>query len=156
MGRGRAISVLGIIAMALFWTWVWGALGLVLAMPLTACLLVLGRHVPQLAFLDVLLGDARALAWRERFYQRLLALDYHEASDIADDFLKTGSVEQPPMSWILKHEVDIRHHVILKCNLRRGMQMFRPPCHSLVGPIDDQTGYGQNVSGEDLTCNSLK
>lgn len=93
-GTSLGISVVGIIAMASFWTWLWGPIGLVLSMPLTVCLVVIGRYVPQLSWLNVLLGDAPALELRHRFYQRLLALDYHESSEIIAEGLKTGSVEQ--------------------------------------------------------------
>jgi len=93
-GSSLGISVVGIIVMASFWTWLWGPLGLVLSMPLTVCLVVLGRYVPQLGWLNVLLGDAPALELRERYYQRLLALDYHEASEIVAEALKSGSLEQ--------------------------------------------------------------
>jgi hypothetical protein len=62
-----------------FWTWLWGPLGLLLAMPLTVCLLVLGRHVEGLNFLEVLLGDQPALTPAESFYQRALIGDSAEA-----------------------------------------------------------------------------
>ena len=93
-GTNLGISVFGIIVMASFWTWLWGPLGLVLSMPLTVCLVVLGRYVPRLAWLNVLLGDAPALELKQRYYQRLLAFDYHEAAEVVGEALKQGSVEQ--------------------------------------------------------------
>lgn len=93
-GTNLGISVFGIIVMASFWTWLWGPIGLVLSMPLTVCLVVIGRYVPQLSWLNILLGDAPALELRQRYYQRLLALDYHETGQIVDEALKAGSVEQ--------------------------------------------------------------
>lgn len=93
-GHSLGISVFGIIVMASFWTWLWGPIGLVLSMPLTVCLVVLGRYAPQLEWLNILLGDAPALELREKYYQRLLALDYYESGEIVAEALKHGSVEQ--------------------------------------------------------------
>jgi hypothetical protein len=69
-----------------FWTWLWGPLGLFLATPLTVCLGVLGKYVPQLEFLSVLMGDEPALEPHVRYYQRLLARDQHEAAGLAEDY----------------------------------------------------------------------
>lgn len=93
-GASTGLSTVGIIASAVFWTWLWGPLGLVLSTPLTVCLAVLGRHVPSAAFLDVLFSDEPPLELNLRFYQRLLALDYNEASDLTTQFLKTGSLDE--------------------------------------------------------------
>ncbi len=60
-GRGTGVTPIAVIASTIFWTWLWGPLGLLLAMPMTVCLAVLGRHVEGLEFLDVLLGDEPAL-----------------------------------------------------------------------------------------------
>ncbi len=93
---GRIIGVSGaalIVALA-FWAWVWGWMGMILAIPLTVCLIVLGRHVPALKFLDVLMGDQPALEAPIGFYQRLLARDQDEASDNAEDFLSSNSLQQ--------------------------------------------------------------
>jgi predicted PurR-regulated permease PerM len=92
-GSTTGVSTVGIIASAVFWTWLWGPLGLVLSMPLTVCLTVLGRHVPRLGFLNVLLSDEPALQLDVRLYQRLLALDYNEANDVAVQFLKSGTLD---------------------------------------------------------------
>jgi hypothetical protein len=81
-----------VIVAATFWTWLWGPIGLVLSTPLTACLVVIGRYVPPLRFLAVLLGNEPPLAADESFYQRLLAGDAAEAAEQAEAFLKTGSL----------------------------------------------------------------
>jgi len=70
-----------------FWTWMWGPVGLFLATPLTVCLVVLGRYVPQLAFLNVLLGDQPVLRAEAHFYQRLLAFDQDEAHEVVEEYL---------------------------------------------------------------------
>jgi predicted PurR-regulated permease PerM len=88
-GRSIGVSEVALLIAAAFWTWLWGPIGLVLATPLTACLLVLGRHVPRLEFLAVLLGDQPALEPHVTFYQRLLARDEDEAADVVEEYLAT-------------------------------------------------------------------
>jgi predicted PurR-regulated permease PerM len=77
-----------------FWTWLWGPLGLLMAAPLTVCLVVLGKHVPGLAFVGMLMDDKSALAAEYGFYQRLLARDQSEAAELIDSHIKT----EPPAS----------------------------------------------------------
>ena len=92
-GRSTGLSSVAVIAAAAFWTWLWGVVGLLLATPLTVCLVVLGRHVPQLRFLDVLLGNRPVLTSEESFYQRLLAQDPEEATEQAEEFARDSSIE---------------------------------------------------------------
>ncbi|MER9232187.1 AI-2E family transporter [Mesorhizobium sp. M0622] len=87
-GSRTGLSPLAIIVAAIFWTWLWGPLGLVLSTPLTVCLVVLGRHVPQFEFLDVLFGNEPVLEPHARLYQRLLAGDPEEATDHAEEMLE--------------------------------------------------------------------
>ena len=82
------ISSLALLVAAVFWAALWGPAGLILSTPLTVCVVVLGRYVPQLAFLDILLGDEPALAAEAQIYQRLLAMDQLEARSVVDRFLK--------------------------------------------------------------------
>jgi predicted PurR-regulated permease PerM len=88
------LSSVALIAAATFWTWLWGPIGLLLSTPMTVCLVVLGRHVPQLEFLDVLLGNEPVLAPDETFYQRLLANDPEEATEQAEEFAKERSLTE--------------------------------------------------------------
>ncbi|HXH00744.1 MAG TPA: AI-2E family transporter, partial [Xanthomonadaceae bacterium] len=88
-GRGIGVSQAALLVAVAFWTWFWGPVGLVLASPLTVCLVVLGKHVPFLQFLDTLLGDRPALSPPYRFYQRLLARDQDEAAELAEAQLST-------------------------------------------------------------------
>jgi predicted PurR-regulated permease PerM len=87
-GHSTGLSPVAVVASATFWTALWGPVGLVLATPLTVCLVVLGRHVERFAFLDVMLGDRPALSPSELFYQRMLAEDPAEAVNKAEEFLK--------------------------------------------------------------------
>jgi predicted PurR-regulated permease PerM len=93
-GRNVGVSDAAAIVAVAFWTWLWGPIGLVLAFPLTVCLAVLGRYVPALKFFDTLLGDRPALEPHVGFYQRLLAHDEDEATEIAEERLKQGSLEE--------------------------------------------------------------
>jgi hypothetical protein len=86
-GHSSGLSPVAVVASATFWTWLWGPIGLILATPLTICLVVLGRHVDRLKFLDVLLGDQPALTPSELAYQRMLAGDPTEATEQAQNFL---------------------------------------------------------------------
>jgi predicted PurR-regulated permease PerM len=85
------VSPVALLASVAFWTWLWGPLGLVLATPLTVCLVVLGKHVPGLEFLGTLLADTPALAPEYGYYQRLLARDQSEAADLIERYIKTES-----------------------------------------------------------------
>jgi predicted PurR-regulated permease PerM len=87
-GHSSGLSPVAVVVSATFWTWLWGPVGLILATPLTICLVVLGRHVDRLKFLDVLLGDQPALTPAETVYQRMLAGDPVEATEQAQRFLK--------------------------------------------------------------------
>jgi hypothetical protein len=87
-GHGTGISPIAVIISTVFWTWLWGPLGLLLAMPLTVCLVVLGRHVEGLNFFEVLLGDKPALTPQQSFFQRALTGDSAEATYQAELALK--------------------------------------------------------------------
>jgi predicted PurR-regulated permease PerM len=84
-GAGTGISPLAILVSALFWSWLWGPIGLVLSTPITVCLVVMGKYVPQLHFLSLLFSDAPALPPPARLYQRLLAQDQDEAWDVVKE-----------------------------------------------------------------------
>ncbi len=91
-GHSTGLSPVSVIVAAIFWGWLWGPVGLILSTPLTLCLVVLGRHVERLEFLDILLGDRPALTPVESFYQRMLADDPDEALDQAELLLKERSL----------------------------------------------------------------
>ncbi len=91
-GHSTGLSPFSVIVAAIFWSWIWGPVGLILSTPLTLCLVVLGRHVDRLEFLDVMLGDTPALTPVENFYQRLLAGDPDEVQEEAERTLKQRSL----------------------------------------------------------------
>jgi predicted PurR-regulated permease PerM len=86
-GHSTGLSPVSVIVSAIFWTWLWGPIGLILSTPLTLCLVVIGRHVKSLEFFDVLLGDRPALTPIESFYQRILADNPDEALAQAEALL---------------------------------------------------------------------
>ncbi len=114
-GNSTGMSPLAIIIAATFWTWLWGPIGLLLSTPLTSSLVVLGRHVPRLKFLEVALGDRPALAPEEGLYQRLLAGDPAEAAAQAEDQLKV----QPLSAFY--DEVMIPALALAQEDVRRGV-----------------------------------
>src|SRR5580704_3344646 len=93
-GMHTGISSLAILLTTVFWAALWGPAGLILATPLTVCVVVLGRHVPHLSFLHILLGDQPVLAPPAHLYQRLLAMDEHEARAVVDQFKKGKSLAE--------------------------------------------------------------
>lgn len=87
-GKSTGVSAVAVLLAAVFWTWLWGVVGLLLATPLTVCLLVVGKHVPQLSFLKTLLGDKPVFEPARRVYQRLLAGDDEEAIELLDEYFE--------------------------------------------------------------------
>jgi predicted PurR-regulated permease PerM len=93
-GGHLGLAPLAILVAAVFWTLIWGFAGLVLSTPLTVCLVVMGRYVPRLSFLNVLLGDEPVLAPHAHYYQRLLAADQNEARQVLEQYLKGKPLEE--------------------------------------------------------------
>lgn len=116
-GHSTGLSGLAVVVAAAFWTLLWGPIGLLLSTPLTMCLVVLGRHVDHLQFLEVLLGDQPALAPEETFYQRILADDPDEASHLAEMFLKENSLstyyDQIAIRGLALAQLDVNRGVLL-------------------------------------------
>ena len=92
-GAHTGISSFAILFAAIFWTMIWGPIGLLLSIPLTVCLVVVGRHVPALNFLNIMLGDEPVLSPEAHYYQRLLATDQAEAKQVLEEYLKTKPLE---------------------------------------------------------------
>ena len=93
-GTSTGLSPVAIIVAATFWTWLWGGVGLLLSTPLTVCIVVLGRYVPQLEFLHTLLGDEEVVPMDAKLYQRLLAFDEEEVSAHVDEYLAAHPVAE--------------------------------------------------------------
>ena len=112
-GSNTGIGTLAVLVAAAFWTWLWGPVGLLLSTPLTVCLVVMGKYVPALEFLTVLLSDEPALSPPDRVYQRLLAQDQEEAADLIHEYAKTMPVEElydtVLLPALVQAEADARH-----------------------------------------------
>ena len=147
-GSSTGLSPLAIIVAAVFWTTLWGPVGLLLATPLTVCLVVLGRHVPQLQFLEVLLGDQPVLAPEVKFYQRLLAGDPHEAEELAEDRLEDRSLrevlEGMVMPALLFAEQDRQRGVLEPQRARELAASVTAIVDDLVEPIEAAEPQGED------------
>jgi predicted PurR-regulated permease PerM/GAF domain-containing protein len=93
-GSSTGVSSIALIVAAVFWTWMWGAAGLMLATPITVCMVVMGRHIPQLSFLSVVLGEEQALTPAEDCYHRMLRAGEHDEMELVDGFLKSKSLDE--------------------------------------------------------------
>jgi predicted PurR-regulated permease PerM len=92
-GQSAGVSQVALLVAVLFWAWLWGPIGLLLATPLTVCLIVLSKHLPAMSFLVVLMGDEPPLEPKARYYQRLLARDQDEAAGIVEEYVKANARE---------------------------------------------------------------
>ncbi|MGV1849221.1 AI-2E family transporter [Rhizobium sp. L74/93] len=136
-GSHTGLSPLAIIVSAIFWSWLWGPVGLMLSTPLTVCLVVLGRYVPQFSFLDVLLGNEPVLQPQEKLYQRLLAGDPNEATDNAEDFLENEYLidyyEKVGLPALRLGELDRQRGVMTEAQVT----LFASTTQTLIGNLAD-------------------
>lgn len=141
-GHNTGISPIAVVVSATFWTWLWGPVGLVLSTPLTVCLVVLGRHVEQLNFLDVILGDAPALTPVESFYQRMLVGDASEVADHAEEFLKKNSLiayyDEVALPALMMAQTDLRRGVLDEGRQRRIKDTIDEVIEDLSDHVDEQ------------------
>jgi predicted PurR-regulated permease PerM len=92
-GQSAGVSEVALLVAVAFWTWLWGPVGLFLATPMTVCLGVLGKYIPQMEFMGVLLSDEPAMESSTDYYQRLVAQDQDEAAALAEEYLNTHTLE---------------------------------------------------------------
>lgn len=136
-GHSTGLSPFSVVVSATFWTWLWGPIGLILSTPLTLCLVVLGRHVERLEFLDVILGDRPALTPVESFYQRMLAGDPDEARDQAEVLLR----DRPLSSYY--DEVALKGLQLAANDAARGvltelqLEKIKTSMHDLIEDLDE-------------------
>jgi hypothetical protein len=135
-GHSTGLSPVSVIVSAIFWGWLWGPVGLILSTPLTLCLVVLGRHVDRLEFLDVLLGDRPALTPIEHFYQRVLAGDADEVQEHADLLLKERSLssyyDEVALKGLQLAANDVMRGVLSRAQLER----IKETVQDLVAELD--------------------
>ncbi len=139
-GHSTGLSPLAVVIAAIFWTWVWGPIGLIISTPLTLCLVVLGRHVQNLEFLDVVLGDRPVLSPEASFYQRMLADDPDEAEEQAERYL----AEKPLLSYY--DEVVLKGLQLAANDIARGtltpaqVERLKVSTTQLVGDLAHHSG----------------
>ncbi|SEM31554.1 Predicted PurR-regulated permease PerM [Xaviernesmea oryzae] len=151
-GSHTGLSPLAIIVSAIFWSWLWGPVGLMLSTPLTVCLVVLGRYVPQFSFLDVLLGNEPVLQPQEKLYQRLLAGDPNEATDNAEDFLESEYLldyyEQVGFPALKLGEMDRQRGVMTEAQIA----LFASTTQTLIGNLAEIANEEEAEDNQDPTA----
>ena len=155
-GRSTGLSPVSVVVSAIFWAWIWGPIGLILATPLTLCLVVLGRHVERLEFLDVILGDRPALTPVENFYQRVLAGDPDEALEQAELLLKERSLssyyDEVALKGLQLAATDVLRGVVTPLQL----DCIRDAVNDLIEGLDDRpdTDPGSSETEKDIVSAS--
>ena len=147
-GHSTGLSPVAVIVVAIFWSWIWGPIGLILSTPLTLCLVVLGRHVDRLEFLDVLLGDRPALTPIENFYQRMLAGDEDEILHQAEILLRA----RPLSSYY--DDVALKGLQLAAADVQRGVlppseiDEINTAIQELIANLDGHDDVDPNPPGE--------
>ncbi len=135
-GNSTGLSPFSVIVAAIFWSWLWGPVGLLLSTPLTLCLVVIGRHAKRLEFLDIVLGDRPPLTPAEIFYQRILAGDPDELLDQAEILLKDVSLsnyyDEVALAGLRRADRDTRVGMLDRAMLAQAKQA----ADTLVGALD--------------------
>ncbi|MGI4862173.1 MAG: AI-2E family transporter [Janthinobacterium lividum] len=148
-GRSTGLSPFAVIVAAIFWSWIWGPVGLVLSTPLTLCLVILGRHVERLEFLDVLFGDRPALTPAENFYQRLLVNDPDELLAQAESLLKVRSLstyyDEVALAGLRLAYNDLMRGVVTAEQIRR----ITESAHDIVEGLKETADLLKNPSKND-------
>jgi predicted PurR-regulated permease PerM len=160
-GHSTGLSPLSVVVAAIFWSWIWGPIGLLVSTPLTLCLVVAGRHIKGLSFLDVLLGDTPALSMSERFYQRAISGDAEEIVAAAHTYLKRRSfarycdkILMPALQLAAadlgKHSITPEQQAMVKSTIARviealGTDGCRPSFRSRRGSVLDDTSIGVHL-----------
>jgi predicted PurR-regulated permease PerM len=149
-GHSTGLSPLAVVVSATFWTALWGPIGLVLATPLTICLVVLGRHVESLKFLEVMFGDRPALSPPELFYQRMLADDPAEALDNAEQFLKERSLaayyDEVALKGLKLAQADLDRNALDALHLQR----IRDSAIELIKELNDYEDQSQKDATQNV------
>ena len=148
--RRAGVSKVALLMAIAVWTWLWGPIGLVLATPLTVCLLVFAKYMPEMEFVAILAGDEPALDPAVSYYQRLLAEDTDEARDIVEEFLATHPPERVYDDLLVPALVLAKRDVARDRLSREGLESIaratyeileelRPPAEAVASPGDERT-----------------
>ncbi|MEO7412252.1 MAG: AI-2E family transporter, partial [Opitutaceae bacterium] len=148
------VSSLALIIAAIFWTWLWGPIGLLLSTPLTVCLAVLGRHVPRLAFFSILLGNEEALSPTEECYHRLLVGQLGESGKVVDAYLSENSLtalyDQVIIPTVTMAEVDFQLEELDEAQRSRVLQGAKDLINDLTlrPPVESHVAADKSVAEE--------
>jgi predicted PurR-regulated permease PerM len=150
-GHSTGLSPVAVIIAAIFWTWIWGPIGLIISTPLTLCLVVLGRHIEGLESFDVLLGDRPALTPTESLYQRMLAGDPDEAEEQAERYL----ADQPLSSYydeVVLEALRLAANDILRGTLEAPrLERFIASMDELIHDLDERTDFPSETAEAEET-----
>ncbi|MCC8405871.1 AI-2E family transporter [Paraburkholderia sp. MMS20-SJTN17] len=153
-GRGNGLSPLAVIIAAIFWSWLWGPVGLVLSTPLMLCLVTLSRHVERLEFLDVLFGDRPGLTPAENLYQRLLANDPTEALLQAGALLKDCSLaayyDDAVLAGLRIAHADVRRDVVPAAQLK----LVRSAANTIIAGLKE-VGDATTIASDGEPVNTV-
>jgi predicted PurR-regulated permease PerM len=146
-GRSMGLSAVAVVVAAVFWTWLWGPVGLLLSTPLTMCFVVLARHVESLKFLEVMLGDRPPLTAEQSLYLRMLADDADEASQEAEQFLRHNSVsayyDSVASRALMLAQADVNRGVLDERRQARIRDAIRGLVDNLADHADDESAATQ-------------
>jgi len=149
-GHSAGVSQIALLIAIAFWAWIWGPVGMIMATPMTVCLVVLGKYIPQLNFLAVLMSDEPVMQTEMTYYQRLLASDYDEAAEIVENYFEG---EHPPEQVYDQLLLPALYQA--KCDYRRGKlapqdeQFVLSATNDLVEEIDIADFQRRNGSDGD-------
>jgi predicted PurR-regulated permease PerM len=166
LGHRTGVSSFALLMSALFWIWVWGPIGLILATPLTVCIAVLGRHVRSLRFLSIIFADEPALMPHVRFYQRLLARDEDEASVLVErkmtEIGPIGVIDQmllPTLLLLVQHrsqeEITSEDAEFVLDTVAETVQLIAPPATVRVDPTPRVVGLAARTSVDQLALDMV-
>jgi predicted PurR-regulated permease PerM len=145
-GRRTGLSPLAVVVAAIFWTWMWGVVGLFLAIPMTLVLAVLGRYVAPLKFLNILLRDEPGLRPDERYYQRLLSGDSAEAAKVAEEYLKDHSAEDFYDEVVIPALRAAKHDAIGGRLDAASLHFLREDTRTLVEEMSERRGAARSTT----------
>lgn len=156
-GASAGMSPVAVLVAATFWTWLWGPVGLVLSIPLTACLVVIGRYAPPLRFLAVLLGNEAPLTAEQSFYQRLLAGDSAEAAEQAEAFIRSGGAlvafyDQVAIPALLMALDDSERGVLARADRAAIVDTIRDTIESIAEEHGSETRTVRRVGISTIEC----
>ena len=158
--RSAGVSEVGLLVAIAFWAWVWGPIGLLLATPLTVCLVVFAKYIPELEFIWIVMGDAPVVSTDVLVYQRLLAEDLDEASDVVERFAAEHPREQvfdEVLLPVLSHAARDRNRARIDAAEERAVvsavrelveEVGDPPDAPISGPLERITVVGFAARGE--------